>query len=203
MRFNLEKYKGNYCMHCKTYEEAKDFCKFLHKNGRKWNGEDSYLLRNYWDIYRENTVYYFNEDTYSDLNYARKENYKILEWSDYMNKEFTFKDLQVGDFVQMRCDDSGDYNLIVFKDNKTNILVFANSWNNKFFSSTFTNEMKSQEEDYDIIEVRKPICVNDCDCDIFDRKRGKLLFKLKEVEEMTLEEICKKLGREIKIVKEH
>lgn len=203
MKFDLKDYKGYYAMHCKTEKEAENFCKFLHENGRKWASGDSYLHDNFWYHYCENTVYCFNEACYNSIKYTDKTKYKILEWSDYMNKEFTFDDLQVGDFVQMKCDDNNDYNLIVFKDDKTNTLVLANCWKIKFSTYSFTNEMKGQEEDYDIVEVRRPICVDDCNTDIFYRERGKLLFKLEKVEEMTLEEICEELGRNIKIVKEH
>ena len=37
MRFNIEDYKGNYVMHCKTEEEAEIFCKYLHSIGRTWS----------------------------------------------------------------------------------------------------------------------------------------------------------------------
>ena len=42
MKFNLDDYKGKYCMHCKTLEEAINFCKFLDDNGRTWQDGDSY-----------------------------------------------------------------------------------------------------------------------------------------------------------------
>lgn len=34
MRFNIEDYKGKYVMHCKTEEEAEDFCIYLDSIGR-------------------------------------------------------------------------------------------------------------------------------------------------------------------------
>ena len=37
MKFNIDNYKGKYVMHCKTEEEAKIFCKYLHSIGRMWN----------------------------------------------------------------------------------------------------------------------------------------------------------------------
>lgn len=43
MTFNLNDYKGEYVMRCKTKEEAESFCRFLHQNGRKWSSGDSYL----------------------------------------------------------------------------------------------------------------------------------------------------------------
>ena len=159
MKFDLKNYKGYYAMHCKTEEEAENFCEFLHKNGRKWANGESYLHHTYWDHYCENTVYCFNEACFDCIK--RDTKYEILEWSDYMNKEFTFDNLQVGDFIRMKCDDDNDYNLIVFKDDKTNTLVLANCWKIKFSTYSFTNEMKGQEENYDIVEVRRTICVDD------------------------------------------
>lgn len=34
MKFNINKYMGNYAMHCKTEEEAKIFCRYLDSVGR-------------------------------------------------------------------------------------------------------------------------------------------------------------------------
>lgn len=88
--FKLEDYKGNYCMRCKTIEEAEDFCKFLYENGRRWDSGRSYLRYNYWNDYSKGTVYYFNEATYGAIYFAESSGYKILEWSDYMNKKNYF-----------------------------------------------------------------------------------------------------------------
>ena len=35
--FDFGNYKGRYAMHCKTEEEAKEFCKVMHEAGRKWS----------------------------------------------------------------------------------------------------------------------------------------------------------------------
>lgn len=86
MEFNLNDYRGNYVMHCKTEEEAESFCRFLHQNGRRWCNGDSYLEFNSWDNYERETVYCFNEGTYCSIEYARDLNYGILEWSDFMEE---------------------------------------------------------------------------------------------------------------------
>lgn len=86
MKFNLNDYRGNYVMHCKTEEEAESFCLFLHQNGRRWCNEDSYLEFNNWDNYERETVYCFNECAYCSIEYARDLNYEILEWSDFMEE---------------------------------------------------------------------------------------------------------------------
>lgn len=75
-------------MHCKTEEEAKSFCRFLHKNGRRWWHGPSYLEYDFWDEYEDDTVYYFNEGVYGDAECAKgKEGYTVLEWSDFMEDE--------------------------------------------------------------------------------------------------------------------
>lgn len=84
MKFNLNDYKGKYAMHCKTEEEAKSFCRFLHQNGGRWCNGISYLEDDSWDNYERDTVYCFNHGTYCSVGYARRINYEILEWSDFM-----------------------------------------------------------------------------------------------------------------------
>lgn len=87
MRFNIEDYKGKYVMHCKTEEEAEDFCIYLDSIGRTWYSSDSYLSESYWDRYKESTCYNFNCGTYCDKPYYEEEGYTILEMEDFMDKE--------------------------------------------------------------------------------------------------------------------
>lgn len=84
MKFNLNDYKGNYAMHCKTEEEAENFCRFLGLNCRRWKDGTSYLEDNMWCLHERDTVYCFNEGAFCDIEYARHINYGILEWSDFM-----------------------------------------------------------------------------------------------------------------------
>lgn len=87
MKFNLNDYQGKYAMHCKTKEEAESFCRFLHQNGGRWCDGNSYLEDDSWDNYERDTVYCFNQGTYCSVGYARRINYGILEWSDFMEDE--------------------------------------------------------------------------------------------------------------------
>lgn len=84
MKFNLNDYKGNYAMHCKTKEEAESFCRFLHQNGRRWSDGTSYLKNDFWDEYEDDTIYFFNECTYDERCSDFEEDYIILEWSDFV-----------------------------------------------------------------------------------------------------------------------
>jgi hypothetical protein len=84
MVFNLEEYKGKYCMHCATIFEANSFTNYMHTIGKKWNGGNRYALNTAWNAHKEDTVYLFNEGGYASVEYAREDGYAILEWKDYM-----------------------------------------------------------------------------------------------------------------------
>lgn len=92
MKFNIDDYKGKYVMHCKTEEEAKTFCKYLDSIGHIWGSGESYLLENYWYIYRASTCYNFNTDRFYSKQHYEEEGYTILEMEDFMSDTVTNKD---------------------------------------------------------------------------------------------------------------
>ena len=81
--FKFEDYKSNYVMHCKTEEEAIEFCKLMHKDGRKWWDGSSYETSNCWGMHKYNTCYAFNKGTHSGINFFECNDYIILEWEDF------------------------------------------------------------------------------------------------------------------------
>lgn len=85
MKFNLDDYKGNYCMHCKTMEEAENFCQVLNRNGKVWSSGDRYTKYTNWDVYQSQTVYYFNKGTFGDIDLVQENQVTILKWHDFMN----------------------------------------------------------------------------------------------------------------------
>lgn len=91
MKFNIDNYKGKYVMHCKTYEEAVDFCNYLHSTGRSWVSDRSYSECTNWEKYGTKTIYYFNEGSYCDINLVNQ-GYTVLEWSDFMSETMSNKD---------------------------------------------------------------------------------------------------------------
>lgn len=194
MKFSIENYKGKYAMHCKTEEEAKDFLAYLHSIGRKWNGSnESYLCHTNWDNYKSDTVYFFNNNTYQDIRHARINKYTILEWSDFMNKEFTKADLRTGDVVMQRD------GVIQIANCELGMFITNDWWNDMdSFDLDLTHNMK---EEHDIVAVRRPLQKQDCNFKAFRYECGILVYERKEVEEMTLAEVCRLLGKEIKIVK--
>ena len=77
----------NVCMHCRTREEAEDFCREMDKAGLRWRSGASYLPWSYFEPYEEQTCYCFNKGTYDSTVYAKDKGYQILEWSDYRSTE--------------------------------------------------------------------------------------------------------------------
>lgn len=80
MKFDFDKYPGKYAMHCKTEEEAKEFCEVMHEAGRAWCNMIPYRSQTSWS-YKDKTVYYFNKGMYGNIMWAPKD-YKILKWSE-------------------------------------------------------------------------------------------------------------------------
>lgn len=193
MKFNIDDYKGRYVMHCKTEEEAKDFLSYLDSVGREWDSGDSYLSHTNWNGYKSDTVYFFNRNTYENIQYAKTRNYTILEWSDFMNKEFTKADLKTGDVVKLRDGEVGIVNLELDM-----CILNGCGW---LDLSRYDSELKNQNQvGCDIVAVRRPTVPCHCQFCAFERNFGTLVYERKEVEEMTLAEVCNLLGKEIKII---
>ena len=198
-KFNINEYKGNFVMHCKTEEEARDFCNFLHSVGRKWISGDSYVDETNYVWHQTNTAYYFNQGQYGNLQIAMQDNYTILKWSDYMEKKFTKADLKTGDVVKFRNERIGIIN------RELEMIITDSCWvdlGNIKNDLTLNLCFATKSDDYDIIAVRRPIEKGDCQFCAFAYEFGELIYTRPEPVEMTLAEVCKALGKEIKIVKE-
>ena len=78
MKFNINKYLGNYAMHCKTEEEAKIFLRYLDSVGRRWADGTSYMSMTNWNVHGPNTFYLFNNGTYCDKTYLLSHNYYTI-----------------------------------------------------------------------------------------------------------------------------
>ena len=126
----------------------------------------------------EDKDYYSNGWHWTDEMIERKENEKY--------NMFTKDDLENGDIIFLR---NGN-ELIVYNDNELCDLEsdYFNPLNNlEDLEEDLTYE---DDEDYDVVEVKRPSGYDT----MFERKE--------EVKEMTVSEISKKLGYEVKIVKE-
>lgn len=195
MKFNIDNYKGKYVMHCKTEEEARSFCNYLHNVGRKWCIGTSYLETINYQRYKEFTVYDFNNGTMCNVDYYKSlsENYTILEWEDFMKGTFTKADLKTGDVVKRR---NGHIEIVNLE---LGMFILKSGWNDLDVIRSDLTCMSGQN--FDIVAVRRPKTKGDCQFNAFDHKWGTLVYERKEVEEMTLEQVCKLLGKEIKIIK--
>jgi hypothetical protein len=194
MKFDIDNYNATYVMHCKTAKEAKDFCNYLHEHGKTWCTGQSYKEQTQWGTYKQNTVYHFNDGVFGSLNYAKDHKYTILEWSDFMNNKFTKADLQTGDVIQRR---DGDIEIVI----KEFESFIRNDGEYNEFDGINNDLTSTHGTSRDIIAVRRPRHNHDCVFSAFEHKRGTLIYERKEVEEMTLAEVCKLLGKEIKIIK--
>lgn len=200
MKFNIEDYKDKYVMHCKTEEEAKDFCRYLDNVGRKWCDGTKYTEMTHWNFDKDKTCYDFNLGVYNSIEYFYNKKYQILEWGDFMtnNNKFTKADLKSGDVVLRR---DGSVEIVCIE---TGTLIRKDEFNIlDELTDDLTDIFKDDDSD-DVIAVRRPKQPYECQFCAFDEGFGELVYERgDEPEEMTLEEICKALGKEIKIVKEH
>ena len=194
MKFNINDYKGKYVMHCKTEEKAKDFCDYLHSIGKKWCDGLEYSERTNWFQHTAETCYNFNEGSYSRCQYYKENGYTILEWEDFMGKkEFTKADLKSGDIVIFRNHDAG----VVFLEQ--NAIIFKGFTEYIELSDYDTKLCDNHSEEWDIVKVHRP---NSPYGLIHDQwYKALVVWEREEAVEMTLEEVCKALGKEIKIIK--
>lgn len=86
MKFDFGKYKGRYAMHCKTEEEAKEFCKVMHEAGGKWRNGELYIGKTYW-VFKDKTAYCFNKGMCGHIHGLVAQDYVILKWSDFRREK--------------------------------------------------------------------------------------------------------------------
>ena len=195
-KFNWDEFKNKYnkiAVNCKTEEEAKDFCKQMYKHGMEWASGGSYLSYTHYGIYRDKTCY-DGDGGYQSYDYFEKCEYRILEWSDYMDKEFTKADLEDGMVVEQR--DGNMYLVLAGK-------AVRKGRRNRI--DGYTDDLKW--EGYtggDIVKAYR-ITPESLECieDVFIKSNLELIWERKEPKKMTVEEMQKKLeeltGEEIEV----
>lgn len=201
MKFDFDKYKDQkVVMHCKTEEEAIDFCRVMDEAGLRWKIGARYINRNFYDVYEELTCYVFNEGKYRRIDRALNNGYEVLEWSNFMNsrnEQFSKSDLRNGDVCVTRA----GFSMISVID----LRCFAGDLNAYSFDD-FSDDLKYEDHQLDIVKVYRPQSPYHCSLDFCSYESGELVFDRAEVEhvEVTLEEIAKLKGvsvDRIKIVK--
>lgn len=193
-KFNWDEFKNKdnkIAVHCKTEEEAIDFCKQMYKHGMKWNGGFSYLDYTNYRIYREGTCY-IAKGEYCFKNYYEKRGYTILEWSDYMQEEFTKSDLKDGMVVKHR---NGDKRMVI-----SEALIGENGYADQ---NCFREDLTHRYfKDLDIVGVYAIQEYNNF-ADMLSDYNLELIWERKEPKKMTVEEMRKKLeeltGEEIEV----
>lgn len=198
-KFNFSDWKDKrVAMHCKTEEEANDFCRVMHEARLKWFDGELYVEDTMWRRFKEKTIYFFNEGTCDDIEEAVHENYTILEWSDYMNKKFTKQNLKNGDVCVLR---NGNTAIVI---PEVGIIRFKENWD--YMDNYFDNLKNFYFKTLDIVKVYRPKAVFHCSWNKKCFSLGDLVFDRKNLEpiEVTIEEIAKLKGvsvDRIKIVK--
>lgn len=193
-KFNWNEFKNKdnkIAVYCKTEEEAKDFCKRMHEHGMKWRDGESYLKNtNY--MRNEGTCYYGSGE-YSTRDFAEKYNYKILEWSDYMNKEFTKVDLKSGMVVEYN-DNYFGKRLVI-----GGFLIGEDGYADL---GDYNENLKNVASGLEIVRVYKIKCMEKISSIMHDGNL-ELIWERKEPKKMTVEEMRKKLeeltGEEIEV----
>lgn len=186
--FNWSEFKDTnniIAVHCKTKEEAEDFCKKMHEQGMKWNDGKTYLGHTNFDSYFDQMCYY-GDGEYSRLKYAKEKGYEILEWSDYMRKEFTKADLKDGMVVETR--ERGRYLVL------GNRAIRNSGYNSLNGYGDDLTECKYHYKSYDIVRVFKARndCVYKLD-DLFHYENLQVIWERKETKRMTAEEMRQEL----------
>lgn len=180
--FNWDEFKEEkFVVLCESEEEAKDFCKQMHEHGMVWGSGNSYLSRTYYEEYKNKTCY-SGQGGYQSYDYFEKYRYEILEWSDYMNKEFTKADLRDGMVVKYR---NGDKRMVI-----NEAMIGVEGYSDKFhFREDLTHRVF---EDLDIVGVYETKKYGSFAETLSDNNLI-LIWERKEPKEMTVEEMKQKL----------
>lgn len=209
MEFNWEEFMdkdNNIAVHCKTEEEAIDFCKQMDAHGMKWKDGDRYLEKNNWRNYREKTCYN-NQGEYGRIDGVYKEkNYKILEWSNYMIKNpidyleygyvVEFENGKLGMYMPSQNDDcqNGDCFDLEVEDS----CLYLKNYSRR-------KELKQyiySKSSYDVFKIYGYARYGSDSRKLSIQNRPFIWERPKEVKKMTVSEICKELGYKVEIIAE-
>ena len=192
-KFNWDEFKdadNKIAVHCKTEKEAVDFCKQMHEHGMKWRDRNSYLELTEYEKNLDETCY-----TGACCDFCESEGYKILEWSDYMYKEFTKADLKDGMVVEYRSKSYG--RRLVVGD----MLIGAEGSHRLIYYNEDLIDATG-DKDFDIMRIYKIQNVSRFN-EILLYSNLELIWERKEPKKMTVEEMRQKLeeltGEEIEV----
>lgn len=192
--FDWESFKeGKTVVHCKTKKEAEDFCLQMNEQGMEWASGNSYLSYTHYGEYRDKTCY-DGDGGYQSYDYFEKCKYNILEWGDYMKKEFTKSDIKDGMVVEYN-DDSFGKRLVV-----GDFLIGEDGYADL---GDYSENLKSAVSDLEIVRVYKIKRMGKISS-IMKNRNLELIWERKEPKKMTVEEMRQKLeeltGEEIEVM---
>lgn len=197
-KFNWDEFKNKenrIAVHCKTEEEAVDFCKQMHEHGMKWRDGNSYLELTEYGKNLDETCY-TGVGSFACCDFYESEGYKILEWSDYMQKNFTKSDLKDGMVVEYN-DNSFGKRLVV-----GDFLIGEDGYADL---GDYNENLKNVVSDLEIVRVYKIKCMGKISSIMYDVNL-ELIWERKEPKKMTVEEMRQKLeeltGEEIEVMQE-
>lgn len=179
MNFDIKNYPGNYAMHCKTEEEARDFLKYLDSIGKKWCNGSSYINDINYSQYHENTAYAFNHGQYARTSWYEDHGYKILEWSNFMERtppktKITQAQLKTGDIILHK---NGHVSVFIRE-----FEVFLNASGLKSdlcHLGDFTNDLEAIwcDDGNTVVAIRRPMTSTSCDFGAFEDDLGVLIYE--------------------------
>lgn len=188
MKFDFDKYNGKYAMHCKTEEEAKEFCNVMHDAGMKWYSGKSYIDHANWDYFEDATAYNFNVGMFGPVELYQDNGYTILEWSDFREeKEMTKKELKTGMLAEYR---DGDKRMVLLDTPVGDVLISDTGWGD--LDNHRDDLCHEFDEQLDIVALYEPRYKGQMAQLSWDEQ--KCIWRRSEVKEVTLSEIAEKFG---------
>lgn len=213
MKFDFDKYEGDRCrIGISSEKEFDDFIDTLQKYAElSINRPVSVeVFRNLWEPHEG---YYYYEGVRVISIYPEPPRFmvhvhkcdiclshdaKIIRWSDFMKiKKFTRDDIRVWDIVKRADGTTAIINLV----HGELVLQLQTGYRHVLKHAYDLDLTSTKDTKADIVAVRRVDNVRDLRYNVFEEELGCLVWKRDEpIVEMTMEDVCKALGKRVKIV---
>ena len=199
MQFNWDEFMDKnikISVHCKTEEEAIDFCRKMDDHGMRWCNGDSYIENNGWNE-KKDEICYTNYGVFNSKDWYEYCEYKILEWSNYMIKD-PINYLEYGYVVEF---ENGELGMYMPSQNDDCFVFYPGGYSCeylKYFKDI--NNLKHDNKECNIFRIYGYSKFGWDSTNISIKYRPLIWERPKEVKKMTVSEICKELGYKVEIV---